>query len=298
MKHNKRRNTAFLFESLVRELTKSSIKENTEKSAEITGLLKEFFKKGTVLAQELDLYKSLYQTTNISKQEAERVLSEVKRVYSTLDKGSVFQAQSKLVSKINKTVGNSAFTNFVPNYKNIASIAQIFNDKVSIKTKVLLETQILNHMVSLRVEQKEKEMKLNNAELKMFAKNFNSAYGELLEEQKELLSKFISSFQDNGLELKVFLNEELGRLREEIKSSLNEAEIKADETLSAKTKKIVDVIDGFKGQFINEKMLKKIMSIQSYNPQLAARLISPFLYWDRYDEERQQLMIEQPPKKV
>ena len=51
--------------------------------------------------------------------------------------------------------------------------------------------------------------------------------------------------------------------REEIKSSLNEAEIKADETLSAKTKKIVDVIDGFKGQFINEKMLKKVMSIQS-----------------------------------
>ena len=97
MKHNKRRNTAFLFESLVRELTKSSIKENTEKSEEITGLLKEFFKKGTVLAQELDLYKSLYQTTNISKQEAERVLSEVKRVYSTLDKGAVFQAQSKLV---------------------------------------------------------------------------------------------------------------------------------------------------------------------------------------------------------
>jgi hypothetical protein len=263
MKHNKRRNTAFLFESLVRELTKSSIKENTEKSTEITGLLKEFFKKGTVLAQELDLYKSLYQTTNISKQEAERVLSEVKRVYSTLDKGSVFQAQSKLVSKVNKSIGNSVFTNFVPNYKNIASIAQIFSERVPIKTKVLLETQILNHMVSLRVEQKEKEMKLNNAELKMFASKFNSAYGELLDEQKELLSKFVSSFQDNGLELKVFLNEELGRLKEEIKSSLNETEIKADETLSAKTKKIVDVIEGFKGQFINEKMLKKVMSIQS-----------------------------------
>ena len=118
-------------------------------------------------------------------------------------------------------------------------------------------------MVSLRVEQKEKEMKLNNAELKMFANKFNSAYGELLDEQKELLSKFVSSFQDNGLELKVFLNEELGRLKEEIKSSLNETEIKADETLSAKTKKIVDVIEGFKGQFINEKMLKKVMSIQS-----------------------------------
>ena len=62
---------------------------------------------------------------------------------------------------------------------------------------------------------------------------------------------------------KVFLNEELVRLKEDIKESLKNKELRTDTNLSDKTKKVIDVLDGFKGQFINEKMLQKIMSIQS-----------------------------------
>lgn len=40
-------------------------------------------------------------------------------------------------------------------------------------------------------------------------------------------------------------------------------------------------------------LAKKISQIQVFNPQLAARLVTPFLYWSRYDIKRQKLMIAQ-----
>tara|TARA_Y100000593_G_scaffold94239_1_gene192355 strand:+ start:2547 stop:3368 length:822 start_codon:yes stop_codon:yes gene_type:complete len=262
LKHNKRRNTAFLFEALVKELTKATIKEDKGRRKKIVAILQEFFKKNTILSQELELYKTICESRNLGAQQAEKILAEVKRVYSTLDRGSAFAAQSQLISKINKNVGPNVFDNFVPNYKSIASIAQLFDKKNTIKNRVLMETRILDYMTSRKVEQKQNEMKLSNTELKMFSKNFNSTYGGLLEEQKKLLSKYISSFDDNGLELKVYLNEEIARLREIVEESLNMDEVKNDSSMVEKTKNILKTLDGFKGQFISEGVLKKVLKIQ------------------------------------
>ena len=81
-------------------------------------------------------------------------------------------------------------------------------------------------------------------------------------EQKELLSKFISSFMDNGLELKIFLNEEIGRLKKETKSLLNDEDISSDLEMRTKIEKISKILNGFKGQRINEGVLKQIIKIQ------------------------------------
>ena len=53
-KHNKKRNTAFLFESLVRELTKSIVFSKPEKTKKIKNIIKEHFSKGSALARELE----------------------------------------------------------------------------------------------------------------------------------------------------------------------------------------------------------------------------------------------------
>ena len=262
MKHNKRRNTAFIYEILVRELTRTSMNDEQDKRRRVVSLIKEFFAKNTILRSELDLYKPLYETQGIKKEQAEKILIEVKRVYSGLNHQRVFDTQSELVNKVNKDLSIDVFSHFVPNYKAIASISQIFNDKMPIKNKVLLESQIIEHMSYKRVEQKQKEMKLGNAELKIFTKKFNNEYKGLLQEQKELLSKFASSFHDNGLELKVFLNEELGRLKVELKSALQSEEIQKDVTMLAKTKKVLEYLEELKGKYINEDILQRIMKVQ------------------------------------
>ena len=45
MKHNKKRNTAFLYECLVRSLTKSVIRESKKEQQVVKAILKEFFTK-------------------------------------------------------------------------------------------------------------------------------------------------------------------------------------------------------------------------------------------------------------
>ena len=48
LKHNKKRNTAFIFEALVKELTKSVIKKNDAKKRQIAGIIKEHFKNDSI----------------------------------------------------------------------------------------------------------------------------------------------------------------------------------------------------------------------------------------------------------
>ena len=63
LKHNKKRNTAFLFEVLVRELTLASIKANASHKKTIIKVLKEFFHKNSILDRELELYKTLTKSS-------------------------------------------------------------------------------------------------------------------------------------------------------------------------------------------------------------------------------------------
>jgi hypothetical protein len=47
-KHNKKRNTIILYETLIRELTKSILEENEEKKKKVLSILKEFFSNNQV----------------------------------------------------------------------------------------------------------------------------------------------------------------------------------------------------------------------------------------------------------
>ena len=60
-----------------------------------------------------------------------------------------------------------------------------------------------------------------------------------MNEQKELLSKFVTSFQDNGAEFKFYLNEEIGRLKKCLKDVNTVKEIKDDTSLQ---QKVTDVL--------------------------------------------------------
>ena len=52
MKHNKKRNTAFIFEALIRELTKAIVSKDSKKKKLIVKLVRENFKGSSVLAKD------------------------------------------------------------------------------------------------------------------------------------------------------------------------------------------------------------------------------------------------------
>ena len=80
MKHNKKRNTAFLYESLVKELTKAIIKQQEVRKEKIINIIRENFTKGSPLQQDLDLYKSILENKDkMTKDFTNRFLVETKK---------------------------------------------------------------------------------------------------------------------------------------------------------------------------------------------------------------------------
>ncbi len=264
MKHNKKRNTAFLYEILLREGTKASLEKDIDRLKTIKTLIVEYFHPQAVLGYELSLYKAL-RSSEIDKSIGEKYLTEVKNRHNNIDKRLLFNEQTKLINKINKSLGAEVYNNFVPYYKDLATIAQIFNDTTSIKEKILLEQALLKDLQTLNENGKQELKPIDAIVYKTFVKKFNDKYSSLLSEQKDLLTKYVSSFADNNLELKLYLNEEIDRLKARINSALQLEEIKVDNRMQEKTKKLLSVLQEFKSKKdLTPDMLENVLKIQQF----------------------------------
>ena len=173
--------------------------------------------------------------------------------------------QTRLISEINQVSGSKLFNNFVPNYKSLATIYQIFLNQGSTKETILLERKILSRMISRSSEAAKQDMPhINNLALNTFIKNYNNKYSEeLTENQQELLNKYILSFSDNSLELKAYLNEEIARLKEEIASLILNEEVTSDADIRNKIKEVQTMLESFSGHKINQRLITKVLKIQN-----------------------------------
>ena len=260
-KHNKKRNSAFLYEILIQELTKAVLAQNKKLQENITNLIKESFSGNSNLYLELKLYRALAKTEGVGVLTAEKIINEAKIRHRDIDKKKLVMEQNKLSRKIRKLFSDDVFSNFVPDYKNMASIAQIFNQNVSIKSKILLENEIVGKM-SLKLES-EKMVPIDNIVYKSFVKKFNEEYSNsLIAEQQILLKKFITSFHNNGLELKMYLNEEIGRLKEVLTKALKTEELIMDSQMHHSAQKVIKVLDSYKEKIPDQKMVEEIIKIQ------------------------------------
>jgi hypothetical protein len=269
-KHNKKRNTAFLYETLVREVIKQTLAKDFERRDVAISILKEHFAKGTALRKELELYKTLSKSQNMRLHSAEKLIQEVKKDHRKLESREIFNEQSAVIQRINKTISNQVYSNFVPNYRDLATLSQIFSDEVSAKSRVLLEEYVLKRLTSsTKVLREEKEKTISKLVVKTFVKKFNKQYdGQLLEEQRALLNKYVMSFINNGVEFKFHLNEEIARLREKLNQSLQIGEIKEDTNMANKMKMIIGYLNDFNKQPLNKESLQQILKIQTLTEEI------------------------------
>ena len=177
-----------------------------------------------------------------------------------MDKKKLFQEQSALINKINRTLSSKVYKNFVPNYKTIASVYSIFQDALPVKDRVLLEENIVDQMsASVEIKQ-ETQQPMDSLVYNTFATKFNEEYSETLNEnQKQLLGNYISSFADNGLSLKTYLNEEIGRLKKEV------MKIKKNETnpeITEKVTRVYDILENIKKKKIDTETLEIVLNTQ------------------------------------
>ena len=273
-KHNKKRNTAFLYEALVREMTKAVVSQDKERKNNIVDILKESFSSSKILGKELKLYQTILESTNLEAVTAEKLLYKIREAYSELDEQEIYDAQSAVINRINKEIGSDVYNNFVPNYKSIATVSQLFgadSTAVGIKRGVILEQQVLKTLTANTIEESKTEMKpIDNIVFKTFTSKFNEVYGQdLLSEQKELLNRYILSFSSDT-DIKIYLNEELGRLHGALHQALDTAEIKSDEAMAESTNSVISMIEEFRDTPVDKSLVEKVLKIQNLVHEITA----------------------------
>jgi len=275
-KHNKKRNTAFLYEALVREATKAVVSGNKEMKLAVVNILKESFSPKSVLSKELDLYKALLDTDELEPLTAEKLVFQVREAHSAINKSEIYEAQSHLIKRINKELSSGVYNNFVPNYKNLATVAQLFgteSEEISVKAGVLLEQQVVESLTSHPSESQERKMKpIDNLVFNTFVSKYNEKYSNgILGEQKELLSRYIFSFSDNSVDVSIYLNEELGRLHGVLTTALETDEVRSDDGMTESTREVLSMIEGFKETPVDKELIEKVLKIQNLAHEIEER---------------------------
>ena len=261
VKHNKKRNTAFLYEALVRELTKAVVDKDVVRTRKVKTILKEHFRSGMVLFSELGCFNALADKSSLDQYTAEKMVFRAKKEYDQLDQQDIFKEQSAVIKKVNTDLGKEVFNNFVPNYKSYATLAQIFGDKIPVKNRVLMEQKVIETLTSAPQEQEELQP-VDNLVVKSFTERFNDTYTELLPEQKELLNRYIVSFNENEADFKLFAGTELKRIQESVQSSLNLDEVKEDDEMIENTKQVLQQLSEFNVANLGEQEILKILKLQ------------------------------------
>ena len=202
------------------------------------------------------------ETQNVEKDWAEMILREAQRTYLSLHPDHVFQQQTHVINRVNKELGKDTFNIFTPNYKSLATIAQLFSVKTPVKRRVILETNLIDSMTA---ESKSMDIEpIDNVVYNVFVKKFNEKYETLLEEQKDLLYKYIFSFADDGYGLKISVNEEIERLKEVISEGKKEIP-----DLKERFESLENLLGSFYKQDVDDKMILKIMQTQDFCKELA-----------------------------
>tara|TARA_R110002020_G_scaffold250005_3_gene464109 strand:- start:761 stop:1594 length:834 start_codon:yes stop_codon:yes gene_type:complete len=266
-RYNKKRNTAFVYEALIREGTSAILQQDDDRRSKVVSVIKKHFKSGTILRKDLECYQSLYENQAENKDDCKSILKEARLQKSFLNPEILFKEQTSLIHDINKEIKADVFGNFVPNYKSLANIYQMFSFSSSPKDKVLLEKLVIGNMLIEKTAQEE-VLHIDDIVIESFVKKFNEKYDkELLQEQKTLLNLYIKSFVDNSLEFKIYLNEEITRLKEGIESAKTLEEFVADPDMLEKTSQVLNKLDSFKETEINENIILSVLKIQSLHKE-------------------------------
>jgi len=232
IKHSKFKNTGFIFELLVRQITAevmSSSKSVAEK------LLKEHFNSKQELSKELKLYQYLINEKYNSESKAEQFINTILEARKKIDEKKLTKEKYNLIKEIKETYNLDEFIKSpISNYKTLASIYKIFEtvitdtqyeptDIVSARFTIaenIINSSIQNKDVKLKdavlEEYRKQDDDLRAVSYKLLVESFNNKYSNLTNDQKGLLREYINNINNTG-KLCEYVSTEVTKLVEGLK---------------------------------------------------------------------------------
>jgi hypothetical protein len=200
VKHSKFKNTAILFELLVKQITQEVLSNSTKNISE--KIIKEFFSSNKELAKELKLYNQIVKEKYSSIDDAKLFLEEVSKERIKLDENKLNKEKYNLIKTIKESYDlNKFLSSNLQNYKLLASVYKVFEAKtmgrkVEIRDFIESNNTILEHITHKKISVKQADtlyesFKQQSEDLrlltyKLLIENFNKKYSNLDDSQKGL----------------------------------------------------------------------------------------------------------------
>ena len=232
IKHSKFKNTGFIFELLVRQIT-SEIMSASDSIAE--KLLKEHFNSKQELSKELKLYQYLINEKYNSESKAEQFINTILEARKKIDEKKLTKEKYNLIKEIKETYNLDEFIKSpISNYKTLASIYKIFEtvatdiqyeptDIVSARFTIaenIINSSIQNKDIKLKdavlEEYRKQDDDLRAVSYKLLVESFNNKYSNLTNDQKGLLREYINNINNTG-KLNEYVSNEVTKLVEGLK---------------------------------------------------------------------------------
>jgi len=252
IKHSKFKNTGFIFELLVRQVTSEILTSNKSVAEKI---LKEFFNSKKELSKELKLYQYLINEKYNSEAKAEKFIDTICEARKRLDEKKLTKEKYSLIKTIKEIYTIDDFIKSpVSNYKMLASIYKIFevvttdeqyeptdivNSRFTITENIInssIQNKDTKYKDAVLDEYRKQDEDLRAISYKMLVESFNKKYKNLSTEQKTLLREYINNINNTG-KLNQYVSKEVTFILESLKEVSNKisdkvTKIKLTETLN------------------------------------------------------------------
>lgn len=266
VKHSKFKNTAILFELLVKQITQEVLSNSNKNLSE--KIIKEFFNSRKELAKELKLYNWIVKERFSNNDDAKLFLQEVIEERKKLDESKLAKEKYNLIRTIKESYELDKFlSSNLQNYKLLASIYKVFESKtqgrkVEIRDFIDSNNTILEHITTTKMVNKPQEklyeeFKQQSEDLrlltyKLLIENFNSKYSNLDDSQKGLLREFINNVSNTSTFSK-FINEEAKKV---LTSLISESKDITDKVTKIKISEMIKLFKSDK--FLKENSEKQV----------------------------------------
>ena len=266
VKHSKFKNTAILFELLVKQITHEVLSNSTKNVSE--KIIKEFFSSNKELAKELRLYNQIVKEKYSSIDDAKLFLEEVAKERIKLDENKLNREKYNLIKTIKESYDLDKFlSSNLQNYKLLASVYKIFETKtlgrkVEIRDFIDSNNTILEHVTNKRIATKPTDalyesFKQQSEDLrlltyKLLIENFNKKYSNLDDSQKGLLREFINNVTNTSTFPK-FIEEETKKV---LSNLVKESKAVTDKVTKIKISEMIKLYKSEK--FLKENQEKQV----------------------------------------
>ncbi len=267
IKHNKIKNTEFLFECLSRQVTSDIL--NDVKDSPALKIIKEHFKKGSILNQELELYKALSSKSVTEPKKLEFLVESVGKVRRKISNRDLRSSKYNIIKAIKEHYDvNQIFKTRIKDYKTVASIYKYF-ESLTTSVQPIEETNIRFNMMenlSKNSVSNKKSTKFQNFSkedsdirllaYKMLVDKFNSKYSSLSESQRNLLKQYINNISNTN-SFKEYIISEVTMIQKEITKVLPKID---DNVVKIKLKEAIKISENYKkGQVVKDNQVVGMM---------------------------------------